>query len=64
MQGPNFQNEKPVRLTLYADPAKDFALRYLAFRKRTSLNELLSEALDNLLAKENIVPADLPKELP
>ena len=53
-----------VRLTLYTTPEKDFALRYLALKKRTSLNQLVNESWDDLLHSEKIDPATLPQALP
>jgi hypothetical protein len=55
---------KPVRLTIYITPEKDFALRYLALRKHTSVNKLLNTEIDGLLTQESINPETLEQALP
>jgi hypothetical protein len=55
---------KPVRLTLYTPPEKDFAIRYLALRERKSLNLFLNEVLDQFFKDKKINPETLSGDLP
>jgi hypothetical protein len=55
---------KRVRLTVYTTEEKDYALRYLALRRRKSLNQLVNENLDLLLQSSGIDPDTLPEEMP
>jgi hypothetical protein len=55
---------RQVRLTVYTTGKKDFALRYLALKKRKSLNRLMNENLDRLLESSGIDPDTLPQNMP
>jgi hypothetical protein len=55
---------KQVRLTVYTTEKKDFALRYLALKRRKSLNRLMNENLDLLLQSSGINPDTLPQDMP
>jgi hypothetical protein len=57
------QEAKLVRLTCYTTAEKDFALRYLALKKRKSLNKLMNEQFDSLLQTSRINPATLPSQM-
>ncbi|HLJ14461.1 MAG TPA: hypothetical protein VKV15_08195 [Bryobacteraceae bacterium] len=55
---------KKVRLTVYTTDKKDYALRYLALKKRKSLNQLVNENFDALLQSSGIDPETLPENMP
>jgi hypothetical protein len=59
-----YKDTRQVRLTAYVTVEKDFALRYLALKRRTSLNQLVNENLDLLLQASGIDPATLPQTMP
>jgi hypothetical protein len=58
------RDTRQVRLTVYTSVEKDFALRYLALKRRTSLNQLVNENLDILLQSSGIDPTTLPQAMP
>ena len=58
------QKTKKVRITLYTTGEKDYALRYLALKERKSLNRLMNDTFDSLLAENNINPTTLPDSMP
>ena len=55
---------KQVRLTVYTTDEVDFAIRYLALKKRKSVNELVNETFHALLDSSGINPSTLPQNLP
>jgi hypothetical protein len=54
----------PLRITFYITREKEFALKYLALKRRKSVNKVLNELVDRYLNEEHVDPAKLLTSLP
>ena len=51
-------------MTFYITREKEFALKYIALRRRKSMNKVLNELVDRYLNEEHVDPAKLLASLP
>jgi hypothetical protein len=64
-EAPDKQKEESgSRLTFYITRDKEFALKYLALKRRKSMNKVLNELVDRYLTEEHVDPGKLLNSLP